>query len=211
MKTQNRPLEIVSRLGELSVEVSCLLTGRYRFVSQSITSHVVFEGDSWGETVAEFSHSLGQKRSSEDGLRRRYLSAGVKNFRLVIAQIQRVPDEADLIVYLDPDVMVFNPLSLIDGYMGDASIGLVPHILAPEESEIRVATGEEESALWKRVGLDRERVTHIPPEQNAEQRLAEARFGTELWKVFVLLALLCAVIEMIVGRAAKHQEMEVNT
>ena len=58
MKTQNRPLEIVFRLGELSVEVSCILTGRYRFVSQSITSHVVFEGDSWGETVAEFSHSL---------------------------------------------------------------------------------------------------------------------------------------------------------
>jgi len=60
VKTQNRPREIVSKLGEFSVEVSCLLTGRYRFVSQSITSHVVFEGDSWGETVAELSHSLGR-------------------------------------------------------------------------------------------------------------------------------------------------------
>ncbi len=54
MKTQNRPLEIVSRLGELSVEVSCLLTGRYLLVSQSIASHVVFEGDFWGEKVVEF-------------------------------------------------------------------------------------------------------------------------------------------------------------
>ncbi len=54
VKTQNRPLEIVSRLGEFSVEVSCLLTGRYRLVSQSIASHVVFEGDLWGETVVEF-------------------------------------------------------------------------------------------------------------------------------------------------------------
>ena len=54
VKTQNRPLEIVSKLGEFSVEVSCLLTGRYRLVSQSIASHVVFEGDFWGETVAEF-------------------------------------------------------------------------------------------------------------------------------------------------------------
>ena len=54
VKTQNRPLEIVSRLGEFSVEVSCLLTGRYRLVSQSIASHVVFEGDFWGETVVEF-------------------------------------------------------------------------------------------------------------------------------------------------------------
>ncbi len=54
VKTQNRSLEIVSKLGEFSVEVSCLLTGRYRLVSQSIASHVVFEGDFWGETVVEF-------------------------------------------------------------------------------------------------------------------------------------------------------------
>jgi hypothetical protein len=51
-------------------------------------------------------------------------------------------DEADLIVYLDPDVMVYNPLSLIDGYLGDASIGLVPHILAPEDTEIGVELTE---------------------------------------------------------------------
>ena len=54
VKTQNRPLEIVSKLSEFSVEVSCLLTGRYRLVSQSIASHVVFDGDSCGETVVEF-------------------------------------------------------------------------------------------------------------------------------------------------------------
>ena len=51
-------------------------------------------------------------------------------------------DEADLIVYLDPDVMVCNPLSLVADYMGEASIGLVPHILAPEESEIGVELTE---------------------------------------------------------------------
>ncbi len=62
VKTQNRPLEIVSKLGEFSVEVSCLLTGRFRLISQSIASHVVFEGDFWCEPVAEFSHNLGHKR-----------------------------------------------------------------------------------------------------------------------------------------------------
>ena len=101
---------------------------------------------------------------------------------------------------------IYELVSLEDGTILQA----VAVNIAPEESEIRVATGEEESALWKRVGLDTERVTRIAPEQNIEQRLAEARFGTELWKVFVFLALLCAVIEMIVGRAAKHQETEVS-
>ncbi len=68
VKTQNRPLEIVSKLGEFSVEVSCLLTGRYRLVSQSMASHVMFEGDFWGETVVEFSHSLGRKRTLKIGV-----------------------------------------------------------------------------------------------------------------------------------------------
>ncbi len=54
VKTQNRPLEIVSRLGELSVGVSCLLTGRYLLVSKSFGSLVVFDGDLWGEFVADF-------------------------------------------------------------------------------------------------------------------------------------------------------------
>ena len=54
VKTQNRPLEIVSKLGKFSVEVVCLVTWRYRLVSQSIACHVVFEGDFWGEIVAEF-------------------------------------------------------------------------------------------------------------------------------------------------------------
>ena len=62
VKTQYRPLEIVSRLGEFSVDISCLLTGSFRHLSQSIAYHVVFEGDFWGETVAEFSHSLGRKQ-----------------------------------------------------------------------------------------------------------------------------------------------------
>ena len=62
VKTRNRPLEIVSRPGEFSVKVSCLLEGSYRLLSQSIASRDVFEGDFWGESVAEFSHSLGHKR-----------------------------------------------------------------------------------------------------------------------------------------------------
>ena len=65
MKTQHRPIEIDSRLCQFSVEVSCLLTGRYRLISQSTASHIVFEGDFWGETASEFSHSLGQNRSLE--------------------------------------------------------------------------------------------------------------------------------------------------
>jgi hypothetical protein len=69
MKTRSRPREIDFRLSEFSVEVSYLLTGRYRLVGQSIASHDVFEGDFWGETGSEFSHSLGRVEMWRGGIR----------------------------------------------------------------------------------------------------------------------------------------------
>ena len=57
-----------------------------------------------------------------------------------------VEDPADLIVYLDPDVVLLHGLDPVAGYMDGASIGLVPHILAPEVfvlGTIAVAAGEE--------------------------------------------------------------------
>ncbi len=60
MKTQERPLEVDFRLGDFSVEVSRLLAGRYRLLSQFVASNDVFERDFWGEIVVTFSHSLGR-------------------------------------------------------------------------------------------------------------------------------------------------------
>ena len=76
MKTQNRPLEIVSRPGEFSVKVSCLLEGSYRLLSQSIASRDVFEGDFWGESVVEFSHGLCATSAERDDA-----SCAVRNCR----------------------------------------------------------------------------------------------------------------------------------
>ncbi|MEM7188118.1 MAG: hypothetical protein AAF439_00780 [Pseudomonadota bacterium] len=51
-------------------------------------------------------------------------------------------EEADFHVYLDPDVYLFHPLDPIGEYMDGASIGLIPHILKPEETEIGVRMTE---------------------------------------------------------------------
>src|SRR3546814_5530586 len=50
--------------------------------------------------------------------------------------------DADLFVYLDPDVYVYNDLAAADGYLGDSSIGLVPHILTVETTDIGVQMTE---------------------------------------------------------------------
>lgn len=50
--------------------------------------------------------------------------------------------DADFYLYLDPDVYVYAPLDPIAEYMGDDDIGLAPHILKPEETEIGVRLTE---------------------------------------------------------------------
>lgn len=50
--------------------------------------------------------------------------------------------DADFHLYLDPDVFVYAPLDPISDYMRGADIGLVPHILKPEDTEIGVRLTE---------------------------------------------------------------------
>lgn len=50
--------------------------------------------------------------------------------------------DADLYVYLDPDVYVYDNLEHVFLEMGDSSIGLVPHILWPEETAVGVRLTE---------------------------------------------------------------------
>ena len=68
------------------------------------------------------------------------LCTGVKG-RALQRLMEEEPD-ADLFVYLDPDVYVYNDLSVVDKYLGTASIGLVPHILTVETSDIGVKMTE---------------------------------------------------------------------
>lgn len=51
-------------------------------------------------------------------------------------------EEADFHLYLDPDVCLYHSLAPIADYMEGASIGLVPHILKPEESEAGIRLTE---------------------------------------------------------------------
>ena len=68
------------------------------------------------------------------------LCTAVKGRALV--ELMKAEPDADLYVYLDPDVYIYNDLSVVADYMGNASIGLVPHILAVETTDIGVRLTE---------------------------------------------------------------------
>jgi len=55
--------------------------------------------------------------------------------------------------------------------------------------------------LWSALGATGGSVLDI--EGNLEQAIRETRYGIELWRYFIALALLCALAEMLVGRERK--------
>ncbi|MTE01751.1 hypothetical protein GIY56_15785 [Paracoccus sp. YIM 132242] len=68
------------------------------------------------------------------------LCTAVKGRALV--ELMKAEPDADLYVYLDPDVYIYNDLSAVADYLGNASIGLVPHILSVETTDIGVRLTE---------------------------------------------------------------------
>lgn len=68
------------------------------------------------------------------------LCTGVKGRAL--QKLMEEETDADLFVYLDPDVYVYNDLSVVLDYLGESSIGLVPHILKVESTDIGVQMTE---------------------------------------------------------------------
>ncbi|HUI11788.1 MAG TPA: BatA domain-containing protein [Bacteroidota bacterium] len=72
--------------------------------------------------------------------------------------------------------------------------------IAPAESDLRTATGEDIGEFCRRERIAPALVSQIPP-SGAADAVREGRFGVELWKACVALAALLALAEMIVGRA----------
>jgi hypothetical protein len=72
--------------------------------------------------------------------------------------------------------------------------------ISPGESDLRSATGEDIEKFRVRAGIQPAQIHTMPPER-AVETVEQTRYGVELWKDFVVLAVLLAMAEMAVGRA----------
>ena len=59
-----------------------------------------------------------------------------------LKRLMETEKDAEIFVYLDPDVFVYSDLHLLYEELGSASIGLVPHITSPEETDLGVQLTE---------------------------------------------------------------------
>ncbi len=75
--------------------------------------------------------------------------------------------------------------------------------LNPNESDLHRVSKDDLRHFWARMGVTEQQVQELSTEQEINATVLESRFGVELWKYFLVLALLCALAEMIIGREAK--------
>jgi hypothetical protein len=74
----------------------------------------------------------------------------------------------------------------------------------PVESDLARADEQTRKDFFARLGINQ--VNELAREANVQQAVTQLRFGVELWKYMLALALLCAVIEMLVSRDRKIKE-----
>jgi hypothetical protein len=70
----------------------------------------------------------------------------------------------------------------------------------PDESNTIPSDENHRSALLKRLGIEERTVHFVSQPQEAQRLIRESRLGAELWKQFLIAALVIALIEMFVAR-----------
>mgnify|MGYP000963983682 CR=1 FL=1 len=74
----------------------------------------------------------------------------------------------------------------------------------PVEADLARADEQQRRDFFTRLGIAQ--VSELAREANVAQAVTELRYGVELWKYMLALAILCAVLEMLVARERKNQE-----
>jgi hypothetical protein len=82
----------------------------------------------------------------------------------------------------------------------------VPVNLPRRESDLSAASREQMSEFLQHSGVQSERIRWIESPANVGQTLHEARYGVDLWRHFLILALLLALAEMVVARDRTRKE-----
>jgi len=75
----------------------------------------------------------------------------------------------------------------------------------PVESDLARADDQLRKDFFARLGITQ--VSELDREANVRQAVTQLRFGVELWKYMLALAILCAVLEMLVSRERKSPEV----
>jgi len=87
----------------------------------------------------------------------------------------------------------------------EKTIGILSVNIDARESDIRVIADGEMERLYASIGIRSDDVFQLNDVERIESSIMQSRYGVELWKFFVVCALVFALLEMVVGRTRKNE------
>jgi hypothetical protein len=79
----------------------------------------------------------------------------------------------------------------------------------PLESDTRKATGDELHRFWKRMNIPEASIQSTGSQDQLQSAVLQSRFGVELWKYCIGLALAMALLEMLIARDSRKASQQV--
>ncbi len=79
----------------------------------------------------------------------------------------------------------------------------------PRESDLKYASRNDLQDYFNKVKY-KGKLIKIDSDSNIKKIIMQSRFGSELWKLFILIALILALIEMSIAKSSKKDLVEVN-
>jgi hypothetical protein len=92
------------------------------------------------------------------------------------------------------------------GEGGRNVLAAVPVHPEPAETDLQKADDAALGGFWTTAGLLPAQITRVGAGDQVRTTIQQSRFGTELWPHFLILALLCALAEMLLGRAPRSTQ-----
>ena len=100
-------------------------------------------------------------------------------------------------------------LGIYQFYSGDELIDFASVNFDPDETNTAYSNEDEIEEYISKLAV-KDNYTFIDPAENYKQSIKQARFGTELWKYFLIAALFVALLEMFVSKNAKKDFAEIK-
>ncbi len=153
---------------------------------------------------------MGQRVVAGDGI-------DIKTDNLKLPQIKIVkPDRTEEFVNIEDletgNYFTYNNTNMLgvyEFYSGDNLVDYASVNFDAAESSNEFAEEEEIENYFSET-VQNDNIVFINPDENYNEVIKQARFGTELWKYFLIAALIIAVVEMIVSKNSKKDLAEIN-
>jgi len=84
-------------------------------------------------------------------------------------------------------------------------MGILSVNIDARESDMRTISEDEMKSFFASLGVQYDDVFQLNANERIESSIVQSRYGVELWKFFVVCALVFAILEMFVGRTRKSE------